>query len=420
MKTTVSEPQAWQRVIDIEIPDEDVQKEFDSKMNKYKRKVKLPGFRPGKVPSNIIKTRFGAVIRAEIIDELINKSYRQACTENEILPVNEAKISDMKSEEGKPVSFKAEVEVDPKIEISGYKKLKIKVVSGKVKDSNVENTLNDLRERMAEVKDVDRASKKGDLVSIEYVNAMVDGEPRADLKSPLYPIEIGKGTLKDFDKGLLGLSTGEEKELTVKFPKEYHIQDIAGKSVDLTVKVNKVQEKNIPEINEEFCKKVGNFADIDALKKAILDDLEAQEKERARTEAHDKAIDALIEHNKFEVPPSRVEFYLDKVMEEQARHYPQGKGPDREEVDNRFRDVGVRAIKRYRIIDYIAAREKIKATQEEVDKKIKLIAAQYNKPFEEVKAAMRKNGTTTRIREETREQKTLDALIGEVQWEDGK
>jgi len=419
LKTTVSEPQAWQRVIDIEIPNEDVQKEFDSKMNKYKRKVKLPGFRPGKVPSDIIKNRFGAVMRAEIIDELINKSYRQACTENEIVPVKEAKISDIKAEEGKPVSFKAEVEVDPKIEITGYKKLKIKVAPRKIKDVDVENTLNDLQERMAEVKDVDRPSKKGDLVSIEYVNAMVEGEPREDLKSPLYPIEIGKGTLKDFDKGLAGLSTGEEKELTVKFPKEYHIGDIAGKSVDLTVKVKKVQEKNIPEINEEFCKKVGVFADVDALKKAILDDLEAQEKERARTEAHDKAIDAVIEHNKFEVPPSRVEFYLDKVMEEQARYYPQGKGPDREEVDNRFREVGVRAIKRYRIIDFIAAREKIKTSQEEVDKRIQQIAAQHNQPFEEVKAAMRKNGTATRIREELREQKTLDCLIGEVPWEEG-
>jgi len=418
LKTTVSEPQTWQRVIDVEIPYEDVQKEFDSKLGKYRREVKLPGFRPGKVPSNIIRNRFGGVIKAEVIEDLINKSYRQACTDNEIIPINEAKISDLKAEDEQPVSFKVEVEIDPKINITGYKKLKIKVTPKKIKETDVENALNDLQERMAEVKDIDRPSKNGDLVSIEYVNAMVDGEPKDDLKPPLYPIELGKGSLKDFDKGLVGVSTGEEKELTVKFPKEYHIRDIAGKSVDLTIKVTKVQEKNVPEINEEFCKKVGDFADIDALKKAIKDDLEVQEKDRARQEAHDKAIDAVIEHNKFEVPPVRIEFYLDKVMEEQARYYPQGKSPDREEIDNRFRDVGIRAIKRYRIIDFIAGKEKIKATQEEVDNRIQQIAAQYNQSFEEVKATLRKNGTTTRIREEIREQKTLDSLIGEVPWED--
>ncbi len=417
MKATVSEPQTWQRVIDIEIPPEDVQKEFDSKLSKYRRKVKLPGFRPGKVPVHIIRNRFGAAIRAEVVEDLINKSYRQACTDNQIVPVNEAKISDLKAEDEQPVFFKVAVEVDPPIDITGYKKLKIKVAPKKIKEADVENSLKDLQERMAEVKDVDRPSQKGDLVSIEYVNAVVDGEPKDDLKSPLYPIEIGKGSLKDFDKGLVGLSVGEEKALTVKFPKEYHVPDIAGKSVDLTVKVNKVQEKTIPEVNEEFCKKVGDFADVDALKKAIQDDLEAQEKERARQEAHDKAIDAVIEHNKFDVPASRIEYYLDKVMEEQARYYPRGQAPGREEIAEQYREVGIRAIKKYRIIDFIANREKIKATQEEVDRRIQQIAAQYNRPFEEVKAMLRKNGGTNRIREEIREQKTLDCLIGEIPWE---
>lgn len=418
MKSTVSEPKAWQRVINVEIPNEDVVKEFEGKLNKYKREVKLAGFRPGKVPSHVIKSRFGPAIRAEVIDDLINKSYREACRENEIIPVNEAKISDLKAEEDKPISFKVEVEIDPKIAITGYKKLKLKMAQKKIKDSDVDKALEDLRERMAEIKDVDRASKKGDLVSIEYLQVLVNNELKNDLKSPQYPIELGKGILKDFDKGLVDLSAGEETDITVKFPKDYHVADVAGKSADLKIRVKKVQEKIIPEVNEEFCKKVGDFTDVDALKKAIQEDLEAQERDRARKETHEKAIDTLIEHNKFEVPPSRIAFYLEKVMEEQARYYPQGKVPSREEIDARFRDVGIRAIKRYRIINYITNKEKIKATQEEVDAQIQRIAAQYNQPFEEVKAALRKNGTTTRIREDIQEQKTLDSLIGEIPWEE--
>lgn len=417
MKATVSEPKSWQRVINIEIPNEEVQKEFQAKLNKYKKKAKLPGFRPGKVPINIIKSRFGPAIRAEAVDDLVNKSYPDACKENNIIPVNEAKISDLKAEEEKPVTFKIVVEVDPEIEASGYKNLKIKAITKKIKDADVEMALNELRERMAELKDLDRASKKGDLISIEYINAKVDGEPKDDLKSPQHPIEIGKGTLKDFDKGLMGLSTGQEADISVKFPKDYYVKDLAGKSADLTIKVKKVQEKILPEINEEFCKKVGNFSDEEALKETIKKDLEIREKDLARTEAHNKAIDALIESNDFEVPPSRIEYYLDRVMEDEAKHYPAGKTPDREEISSRYRDIGIKTIKRYRIIDYIASKEKIKATQEEVDKRIQMIANQYNQQFDEVKNALRKNGTTTKIREEIREQKTLDCLIGEVPWE---
>ena len=332
MKTTIEEPTSWQRVINVEIPNEEVQEEFQTKLTEYKKKVKLPGFRPGKVPDNLIKTRFGPSIRAEVIDDLVNKSFREACIENSINPVNEGKISDLKAEEESAVTYKVEVEVDPEIEVTGYKKIKVKPVLNKIKDSDIDNTLNNLKERMAENRDIDRPSQNGDLISFEYVSVAVDGVPNNDLKSPQYPIEIGKGSLKDFDKGLIGLSVGEEADISVKFPKDYQAQEIAGKTAEMKIKVTKVQEKIIPEVNEEFCKKVGDFPDKEALMEAIKIDLEAQEKERARKEAHEKAIDALIESNDFEVPPSRVEFYLDKVMEEQARYYPPGKAPAREEI----------------------------------------------------------------------------------------
>ena len=254
MKATIEEPTSWQRVINVEIPNEEVQEEFQVKLNEYKKKVKLPGFRPGKVPNNLIKTRFGPAIRAEVIDDLVNKTFREACSENSINPVNEGKISDLKAEEESAVTYKVEVEVDPEIEITGYKKLKVKPVLNKIKDSDVENTLKNLQERMAENRDLDRPSQNGDLISFEYVNVAVDGVPNNDLKSPQYPIEIGKGSLKDFDKGLIGLSAGEEADISVKFPKDYQAQEIAGKTADMKIKVTNVQEKIIPEVNEEAIK----------------------------------------------------------------------------------------------------------------------------------------------------------------------
>jgi len=417
LKATVEELKSWQKVLNVEITDEEFKQEFQQKLDKYQKDIKLPGFRQGRVPAKMIESRFGPTIRVETVDELINKTYREACKQNNIVPLTEAKISDLKVEEQKPISFKAEIEVDPAIEIKGYKKLKIKPDPKKIKDSDVENAIEELRERMAELKAVQRVSQKGDMISIEYLSVTVDGKPVDDLKSPQYPIEIGKGTLKDFDKGLAGLSAAEEAELSVKFPKDYHIKNMAGKTAELKIKVTSVQEKILPEVNEEFCKKVGAFQNREALTEGVRKDLEAQEKDRARNEAHAKAIDVLIKDNDFEVPPSRVEFYIDKVIEDQARYYPPNKAPAREEVAKQFTESGIRAIKRFRIVEYIASAEKVKAGQEEVDKRIQSLADYYGKPFEEMKDALRKNGTTMRIREEIREQKTLDSLIGEIPWE---
>ncbi len=418
MKATVSEPTSYQRIITIEIPDEEVQKESQVKLNKYKKEVKLPGFRPGKVPANMIKSRFGGAIRAEAIDDLVNNSYRDALTENKLIPVNEPKISDLKAEkEGEPVSFTLEIEVEPEIEITDYKDLKIKISPKKVKNEDVDTSLLALQERMAELKDVDRASKKDDSISFDYVDVKVDGETKEDFKPMPQMVEIGKGTLKDFDKGLLGLKKDQETTISVKFPDEYHDKTAAGKSADIIIKVKNVQEKIIPEINEEFCKKVGDFPDEKTLREAIKKDHEAREENTAVTEAHDKAVDEIIKANDFEVPPSKLSFYIDKVMEDQAKYYPEGQGPSREETEEKFRDIGIKALKRHRIIEYIANKEKVKATQEEVDARIQAYADQYQQPFDDIKKQLRKSGGTMRIRQEIQEQKTLDTLIGKIPWE---
>lgn len=417
MKSTITEPTSWKKIIHCEIPDEDYHKEFELKLKEYKKKVKLPGFRQGKVPESILNNRFGQSIKADVLDDIINKTFKQVCTEKKIIPICEPKINELKAEVNQPVTFSIEFEVDPAIEIKGYKKLKIKTSPKKIKDSDVDAALDELKDRMAKLEDVDRASKKGDYVSLEYLKAVVDGQIKNDIKSPNYPIEIGKGTLKDFDKGLIGLTAGQESTFSVKFPKEYHVADVAGKSAEMTVKVTKVQEKIVPEINEEFLKNAGNFADVEALRAAVRQDLEAQDKDRVLRESHDKAIDAVIEDNDFEVPPSRVEGYIDHVLEEEAKYHPPGKGPTREAIAERFRENGIRAIKRYRIIDYIAKKENIKATQEEVDNKIKALADTYKQSFEEVKDRLRKSGATLRIREDIIERKVLDSLIGDLPWE---
>jgi trigger factor len=414
LKVKISEPESWKRVFEIEVPKEDVDGLYNEKINTYKKKLSLPGFRPGKIPVSLVKTRFGKGVFAETVEDLIQKNFESACKEHNITPVSKGKIDTIKADEGADVSFTIEAEVDPEITIDGYEKLKIKASPKKIKDDDVERALEDLRERNAQFIDVDRQAKKGDAVTIEYVKVIVDGQERKDFKNPTYPLELGKGQIKDFDKGLIGHAAGETVELAIKFPKDFSSEQLSGKEGEFTVKIIKVSEKSLPEFTDEFIKKIGNFETLDHLKEHVRKDLERQDLEHVKNEAYTRAIDVLVKDNPFDVPPSRVEDYIDHLLEEMARYHREGEQlPSREEASQKYHDSAVRALKRYRIIDFIATKEKIKATQEEVDREIEKIATMYNQPFDQVKQAFRQNGTTNRIRADVREQKTLDFLIGE-------
>ena len=415
MKATVSEPESWKRVLEIEIPAQEVENAYEEKLTKYRKDLKIPGFRPGHVPATIVKQRFGSAIKGEVIDDLVQKSYQTACEENKITPVSQAKVKDIKADEGQPVRFTVETEVDPPIEIKGYNKLKIKPNPKKIKDSDVDEAVKNLQDRLAEFKDVDRPSKKGDFVRLEYLKVIVDGEEKKEVQSPNYPVELGaESRIKDFDKGLIGHAANEVVDISVKFPKDYADSSVAGQSGDFQIKITAVQEKVLPEINEEFLKKVGDYKDEAALREGIRAQIEKEEIDKSKNEAYNRAIDQLIKDNHFEVPPARVEAFINYMHEESMKYRRDNNPvPSLDEIKQRYEEIAVRSIKRQRIIDYIAEKENIKATQEDVDREIDRIAKMYNQPFDTVKQAFRKNGTTNRIRVDVREQKTLDFLINE-------
>ncbi|NLE02567.1 MAG: trigger factor [Fibrobacter sp.] len=414
MKATVSEPESWKRIIEIEVPDQEIQSAFDEKLNTYKRDMKLPGFRPGKVPANLIRQRYGSAIRAEIIDSLVQKAFQQACEENSINPVAPAKINNMEAPEGQALKFTVETEVDPKIEITGYNKLKVKPQINKIKEKDIDIAVENFRERFAEYKDVDRPAKKGDFIKLDYLKVVIEGVERSDIKNPNYPVELGgENRIKDFDKGLIGHSKDETIDLDVKFPKDYPDADVAGKEGNFQVKITAVQEKVLPELSEEFLKKL-DVTDENDLREKIKQNLEQDETSRAKNEAYNEAIEKLIEENPFDVPPARIQQFIDYMYQEALKYQRKDTpAPDRAEIEEKYRETAVKALKRQRILDYVADKENIKVTQEEVDKEIMQLAQMYNQPFETLKQTFRQNGTTLKIRSDLREQKTLDYLIGE-------
>ena len=420
MKAKISEPQTWKRVLSIEVPGEEVTGLFEEKILKVKNDLALNGFRAGKVPVAIVKRRYGEAIRADAVEEIIQKAFKKACDDNGIRPISKGVVRDLASKEGEPLTFTIETEIDPGIEIKGFEKLKIKVAPKKIRDADVDAAVVDLQNRFAEYSSVDRPAKNGDYIRIEYLKVFIDGKERADVKNPSYPVELGaEHRLKDFDEALIGHAAGEVVEFSIKFPEDYAEKEAAGKQGKFTVKITGVQEKIVPEV-PSFLHKIGNFETEDALRKDLRGRLEDDALQQAKNEAYGKAIETLIKNNPFEVPPARIEMFLDYMMEEAQQKRRQGESlPTREEIDARYRDVAIRSIKRQRIIDYIADKEKITATQEEVDAEIKRLADHYQQPFDTLKLKLRTNGTTLRIRDDIREKKTLEFLV-EPPEESGK
>lgn len=422
MNVTVETPAAWQRSITVDVPREKVKETFDKKVSEYAKKMEINGFRKGKVPPHIVKARYGKSIEAEVLEEVIQNTFEQACKKHDIVPVSRPDIEDLKNEEDAPLHYVAKVEVDPDVTIQGYTSLKVKKKPQKITKKDVDQALENVRERFAQYNDVDRPSQKGDMVSVTYDKVMVDGEEKSDVSSPQYPIELGASQIEDFDTGLIGHAAGEQVHCSITFPQDYQDAELAGKTAEMDITIDKVQEKKLPALDKEFVSTLGKFEDEQQLRDYVRADLERQADQRAREQAHEEAIDELIKKNDIEIAPSRVRMYLDRLHEEQQKRARQQGTPtlDREELGAQYTEHAERMLKRHAIVDYVAREEKIKPTQQEVDAQIQNVAGQYNQNFDELKAAFRKNGTTNRIREDIKEAKTLDYLIGAYSPEDEK
>jgi trigger factor len=417
----VSEPESWKRLIEIELSGAEIGAAVDAKLRAYRRDVRLPGFRPGKVPIEVVRQRYGSAVRREAVEEAMQNSFKAACEEHGIAPVREGIL--VSNEEGKEgdgsVRFTIETEVDPPAEIRGYAELGIRPKPAKVTGATVDAAYGDLIERFAEFTDAPRPAKKGDFLRIEYKRVAIDGVERPDLQnhSPSHPIELGgEGVFKEFDKGLSGRSAGDEAEISARFPKDYADEGVAGKMGEFTVKVLSVQEKRLPEVNEEMLKRLGEFATVGELKEAIRKDLEANALRRAREEAQTEAVQALIKRNAIELAPSNVAACAKMLLEEHFKRSNMEGTEHTEEQINAFSDLAVMLLKRAKIIEYVAEKENIKATQEEVDAEIALMAREYGQDFNALKQTLRrdKDNGTNRLRHDIRERKALGFLIGEI------
>ena len=415
MKVDVESLEACKRRLSVEAPLDVVDKAWERAYTRVQKQASLPGFRKGHVPRSLVKLHFADDVRREVAEHLIPDLYRQAVSEAKLEPVNEPDLSDVRLEEGTPLSFKAVVEIRPTITLGEYKDLDIEHGPTPVTDDDVGTTLGQMREQHAELRSVERAAAPSDVAIVDYTLAPEGLEPSHESG---YAFPIGEGAvLPEIDQAVVGMQAGEEREVGVRFSAEHRREELRGKSGRATVKLSEVKEKVLPLLDDDFAKQVGEFDTLDALRAEVRRQLESRREREDKLALEGKVVDALLARHEFSVPDAMVMRQLQHQVEHtRERLRRQGVDPDRIQWDydkliTDLRPGAERAVRRTLLLEAISDAETIAPTEADVEAEIEKLATASRRPAPAVRRMMEKSGDLDALRSGLREQQTLDFLI---------
>lgn len=400
--------------LEVVISSEDVEKEIEAAYRKLVKEVSVKGFRKGKVPRSIIERLYKDRVEGEVALKLIDKSLPLAFKGKGVSPLSTPEIEPhQKLEAGKEFLYSATFEVAPSIDVVGYEGLKLEKKKIAVEDEEIQKALKALVENHAHFEDLktERPAKEGDLVVVDFAGTM-EGRPIKDGKAKDYPVVIGSGNLlESFEKALIGMRKGEEKEIEVEFPDDYGNEELAGKKGTFKVNLKGIKEKIYPELSDDFARDLG-FKDLEELKAKVREEL-VEEKEMAeKKRIREKVLKELIEKNPFEIPPRYFKEYEDRLFNQTVNTlYRQGRAPDdMDELRRVCRERAERDIRAGILIRAIAAKEGLSVSEEEIDEWIRSMAEKHGQSFEALKKIYRKRGMINGLRMEILEDKVFDLI----------
>jgi len=415
MKVAVEELEACKRRLQVEAPEDLVRKAWEEAYGRVSRQARLPGFRKGHVPRNLVKLHFADEVRREVAQRLIPQVYRQALAEARLKPVEDPDFHEVTLEEGSPLKFTAVVEIKPAISLGAYTGLSVQHSPGAVADEDVAKTLEHLREQHAEFRSVERAGDLGDLVIMDYTLTPEGMEPRREQG---YAFLVGsQAVLPEIDEAVIGLAAGGERETRVRFPDDHRREDLRGKIGVATVRVVEVKEKALPPLDDEFAKSLGQYATLDELKAEVRKELEAQRERDNRRALEDKVVEALLAQHDFAVPEAMVLRQVAHLIEHaRERMRRQGVDPDQikwdyDKLAGELRPGALRAVRRALLLEAIADKEGLAPSDVDVEAEVEKIARVSQRPAPAVRRLMEKSGDLEALRVSLREARTLDLLI---------
>jgi trigger factor len=408
--------------LDITVPAAVVAQEMEKVVADIAKKAKMPGFRPGKAPLSLVKSRFPNEIRQETMDQLIPRFLEEAIQKDKLNVVSRPNVVDLHFHDGEELHFKVEFEVAPDFELGEYTGLAVKYNEPEVTDQDVEGRLDSIREQRAEYVNIDpRPIVDGDYVAVSLKSLEGSAKPveRDDVQ-----LKVGDAdAVKEFNEQLVGMSPGDEKEFDVEYPAEYAEESLAGRKVKFHMKVNVLRRKELPALDDEFAQDLGDYKNMEELRGAIRAAILREREGEAKSLAKTQILDQLVAAHDFPVPEVFVDRQVRNNVEQQLSALAmQGVDVSKMNLDwaklrEAQKDRATKDVKASLLIEKIADRESVVALQDDVDREVQRYARQQRKPVAQVRMDLEKNGGLGRIAGQIRTEKTLNFLFDKARKE---
>jgi len=402
IKTKKSE--GVERLLEVSVPAEAVQAAEEQATRRYASSVRLPGFRPGKAPTALVRKRFKDAIRQQTLESLLQEAYQEVVNREHLKVASTPHLHDVRFDEGKPLVFELHVEVRPEISLARTQGFRVARASAPVTDDSVREQLDQLRDQRANWAPVSEKPAPNDMVTVLLSTAEDSGELPEGKE---YRIVLGGGqAIPGIEELIMRLSPGETVEDMVRWPDDFPDEAQRGKSKRVRVTLQDVKRKALPELDDAFAGEVGDFESLNALTSAVRKDLEAHSEREADAAVRQQLIDQIVQANVFDIPPSWVNQLIDGYMK--AYQIPE---EERQRFTAEFRPIAERQVRRDLIIDTIAEKEKLKATEGDIDDRVAEVAKKRNADPGQVYASLQKAGRLQEIERAITEEKVFKWLL---------
>ena len=384
MKTSLTTLEGLKRSLKVELPVETFNQKTEQIIKGLATKVRIDGFRKGKIPANILRQRFGASAKSDAATEMVSETLEDALKDADVVPAAQPSLTNIDTENSESLIYTIEFEVYPEIKLNSLSSLKIEQVTSKVTEEDEERALQDLQDRSTEYKSVKRKSKEGDRLVIDF-EGLMDGEPFEGGAAEGFEIILGRGAMiEGFEQGLMDVASGKNVEVNAAFPEDYHVENLAGREAVFKVKVNEVGSPIELKRDDEFAKKFGE-KDFETMKSRMSSQMKLELDSRLVQQNKDTAFSALLEANDFEVPEGSVSSEALRLQQDMESRMEQQGMPSKGKLPaEMFNEEATRRVKLGLLINKIATDSEITAEKDLVDAKLKEMSLQYGESAQQM------------------------------------
>jgi len=411
MQVTVESIGTLERRMRVELPAERIEQEVNTRLKSVGRTAKLKGFRPGKVPAKIVKQRYGKQIRQEVVSELMQKSYTDAVMQENLTPAGGPKIEPEATKDDKSFAYVATFEIMPDVELKDLDKLTIERPEVTIDDSDLDEMLQKLRKQKATWETVERVSADGDRVIVDFTGTL-KGEEFEGSKGTEVPVVLGQGQmLPDFEKALFGIKAGDEKSFKVKFPKDYHAEDLAGKKVDFAINTHRVEEEILPDVDdtlaEAFEVKEGG---IEQFMKDVRENMTRESETKVKNDVRERVMAALIEANPIDIPQTLKQQEMYSLQHETMQRMGIEDHDQAPAIEN-FEEMAEKRVRLSLLVTQLINDQKLTVDESKVRARVEEMCASYENAEDMVEMYMSNPEIVQQIQPLVLEQQAIDWIL---------